>query len=341
MVERVQQLRIEVKWSYRDLVDRAAYSYASYMRWKSRVIQGEPALQKRGPAPALPLALEQLQCALGQLHHGPRRTADTGELYNQYRGRVARRQFRAHVRDFRRAANRRHRENETRIEWRAPGLVWSMDQTESGNDLLHQVQDLASRYKFEPLVADAIGGEAVAAYMENLFRTYGAPLVLKFDNGSNLNCAAVLAVLERWGVIPLPSPPHYPPYNGGIERGTREIKEKLTLRSRSGRPGEAGLTTHELNHEPRPCLGCRTSCAVFETRHEQMKAYTARKRREVFDWITAEYEVILATMQVHGRENPAAAWRRAVEIWLHRAGAIAVSVSSECHPLLPEKWSRK
>jgi hypothetical protein len=56
---------------------------------------------------------------------------------------------------------------------------------------LHQVQDLASRYKFTPWVGDRVGGGTVALRLEQLFLRHGPPLVLKRDNGSNLNHAAV------------------------------------------------------------------------------------------------------------------------------------------------------
>jgi hypothetical protein len=55
----------------------------------------------------------------------------------------------------------------------------------------------------------------------------GRPLVLKRDNGSNLNHQAVDEVLARYLVLPLKSPPHYPPYNGAIECAVRELVEKI------------------------------------------------------------------------------------------------------------------
>ena len=60
-------------------------------------------------------------------------------------------------------------------------------------------------------------GETVAVHLEQLFLQHGPPLVLKRDNGSNLNQQAVDEVLARYLVMPLNSPPHYAPYNGGME----------------------------------------------------------------------------------------------------------------------------
>jgi hypothetical protein len=55
-----------------------------------------------------------------------------------------------------------------RITWHVPGLVWSLDDAQlirlASHQLhLHQVQDLASRYKFTPWVGDRVLGESVAA----------------------------------------------------------------------------------------------------------------------------------------------------------------------------------
>jgi len=98
------------------------------------------------------------------------------------------------------------------ITWHVPGLVWSLDDAELARVAhhtlrLHQVQDLASRYKFTPWVGARVLGETVAGRLEHLFIQHGPPLVLKRDNGSNLNQHAVDAVLARYLVLPLNSPP--------------------------------------------------------------------------------------------------------------------------------------
>jgi transposase InsO family protein len=92
---------------------------------------------------------------------------------------------------------------------------------------LRQVEDLASRYKFTPRAGEHVWGETVAVHLEQLFLRHGPPLVLKRDNGSNLNQQAVDEVLARYLVLPLNSPPHYPPCNGGIECAVRELKTPL------------------------------------------------------------------------------------------------------------------
>ena len=44
---------------------------------------------------------------------------------------------------------------------------------------VHAVKDLASRYQLEPLTALASSGIEVARHLESLFRSQGAPLLLK------------------------------------------------------------------------------------------------------------------------------------------------------------------
>jgi hypothetical protein len=53
--------------------------------------------------------------------------------------------------------------------------------------------------------------------LEQRFLQHGPPLVLKRDNGSNLNQQAVNEVLACYLVMPLTSPADYAPYNGGME----------------------------------------------------------------------------------------------------------------------------
>ena len=153
-----------------------------------------------------------------------------------------------------------------RITWHVPGLAWSLDDAElarlPNHQLhLHQVQDLASRHKFTPFVGGRALGETVAARLEQLFLRQGMPLVLKRDNGSNLNQQAVDEVLARYLVIPLNSPPNYPPYNGGMECAVRELKTPLVekIHARGPIPESqvqvwAEVLAHELNHRSRGCL---------------------------------------------------------------------------------------
>ena len=178
------------------------------------------------------LNVEELHVHLCRLQHGRQRSRGVGRLYRHYQDQISRRDLQALTETVRREFVQQRQAELRRITWQVPGLVWSLDDTElarlAGHPLhLHQVQDLASRYKFTPWVGERVLGESVAARLEQLFLRQGPPLVLKRDNRSNLNHQAVDEVLARHLVIPLNSPPHYPPYNGGMECAVRELKIPL------------------------------------------------------------------------------------------------------------------
>lgn len=67
----------------------------------------------------------------------------------------------------------------------------------------------------------------MAAHLRRRFDAFGAPFFFKRDNGGNLNELAVEKLFEEYMVIPINSPPHYPPYNGGMEKGQDEFQKVL------------------------------------------------------------------------------------------------------------------
>ena len=66
-----------------------------------------------------------------------------------------------------------------------------------------------------------------------------------------------------------------------------------------------------------------------------MKAYTRPKRKEVIDWIRNEALDIIQRDGLAVADARDAAWRRAVESWLHRNGVITVSVDGKVLPYFP------
>jgi len=239
--------------------------------------------------------------------------------------------------ETRREVLRDRRADQRRIHWHAPGAVWSVDPTEltlerngSREKLaILPVLDLAARYKLPPLIGARLTGAVVAARLDELFTQFGPPLVLKRDNGSNLNSAAVNAVLSRWLVIPLNSPPHYPPYNGGIERSQRELKDALrprllASRDAASRPSQVALAVHELNHRPRRCLRGHTACEQFAGAKQTRRGYTRRQRKEMFKQISELAVKLMLQQPVHTQGHADAAWRRAVETWLLQQRIITI-----------------
>jgi hypothetical protein len=225
------------------------------------------------------------------------------------------------------------------------------------------VQDLASRYRFRPLVSNRLDGRQIAAHPESLFRQQGAPLFLKRDNGSPFNNQYVDAVLDRFGVLPLNNPPPFPRYNGAEEKGIRDLKAALDQRQQhTGTvPKDLALAVEviarELNHRSRRCLKGRTACAVFHdgTQHlrwtkrqgciltlslpssgeivaraspaallEPCQDAPKRQRQTIFRLLLRQFGAMIGNPTNGRHPRPATAWRVTVETWLRCQGLIAV-----------------
>jgi hypothetical protein len=343
-VTTLTRLKQQVRWPYQRLSQSLGLPYASVRRWKHRLEGGQPAIFKPGPRKVAPLKLEELHVHLCRLKHGRQRSRGVGRLYRQYQDQISRRDLQALTRAVRRERTQQRQVELRNITWQVPGLVWSLDNAELARFAhhklhLHQVQDLASRYKFTPWVGKRVWGETVAVHLEQLFLRHGPPLVLKRDNGSNLNQQAVDEVLARYLVMPLNSPPYYPPYNGGMECAVRELKTPLVEKilahgqiPQSQVQTWAELLAHDLNHRSRPSLHGHVACRVFQDAKPALKAYTLRKRREIFDWINELTLTLIPVWPVHTQRQAETAWRRAVETWLQRNGVITITQNPKVLP---------
>src|SRR5271157_3029138 len=349
MVTTLSRLKQQVHWPYPRLCASLGLSYATFRRWQHRREHGQPAFCKPGPHKVAPLNLAELHLALCHLQHGHQRSRGVGSLYRQYQDQISRRDLQVLTDTMRRELAHRHQAELHHITWRVPGLVWSLDDAELARFAhhklyLHQVQDLASRYKFTPWVGKQVLGETVAVHVEQLFLQHGPPLVLKRDNGSNLNQQAVDEVLARYLVMPLNSPPHYPPYNGGMECAVRELKTPLVEKILAGGPISGSqvqawseVLAHELNHRSRGCLDGHIACRVFQDAKPALQAYTLRKRREIFDWINELTQALIQVLAVHTQRQVETARRRAVETWLQTNGVITITQNQKVLPIFPEK----
>jgi transposase InsO family protein len=130
------------------------------------------------------------------------------------------------------------------LEWALPGTVWAMDFTDPPGviDGLYEhvltVRDLAGSMELEALPVVYADGETVAAALESLFIRFGAPLVLKSDNGGAFVGSLVQELLARWQVVPLLSPLYLPRYNGSVEASNGALKTRAHyLAAQHGRPG--------------------------------------------------------------------------------------------------------
>lgn len=349
VLEHIESLKAEVLWPYERLSQAVGLPYSTFMRYRQRLATGEPAVYRPGPKKIVSLDLEKLIDEIVLLSHARERSRGATQLYTRYRDQLSRREFQAIVELVRGELNREKQARQRRVSWNMACLVWSMDEVGlryCGRKFrLNHIQDLGSRCKFSPLVAEQITADRVATQLEVLFASYGAPLVLKRDNGPALNGQAVNAVLGKHLVIPLNSPAYYPPYNGGMERAQRELKERLLQRlsslSKCDRSllqtyGEASAS--ELNHNRRRSLKGQTSCQVFQAGNKALRAYNRRRRKEVFDWIMDLAVKIVEEMKGGGQRQASTAWRIAVETWLRRNGIITVS-PRKVLPYFPENLS--
>jgi transposase InsO family protein len=148
------------------------------------------------------------------------------------------------LRRYRRVWVRRQGQALHVLHWQRPGAVWAVDYAEpplpleEGFTALLAVRDLASGQQLLWLpVAEATAATTTAALVW-LFTVYGAPLVLKMDNGAPFVAAATRELLAQWQVVPLYSPPRLPRYNGAIEAGIGSLKARTHYQAtRRGRPG--------------------------------------------------------------------------------------------------------
>jgi hypothetical protein len=344
MVEVVEKVKQSAGEPYGWVCRELDLAYSSLMRWKSRRKAGETLARKPGPAKVGSLDVGSLYAEILNLSHGRHRTRGTGELYNQYRDRISRRDLQALVEAARRELRQDENALERQIEWLIPGLVWSMDDAQrqrlpTGAGRVHLVQDLGSRYKLRVLGDEVLAdGDRIAGNLVELFDRHGAPLFLKRDNGSNLNHHAVNEALDEFAVIPLNSPAYYPPYNGGIERAQLEMERELDVRIGNERVDarvfrlECEVSGHEVNHKRRRSLGWQTACHVMETGRPWVRLFGRRERKEVYAEIKTLAVDIAGELDQHTEAAAETAFRYAVETWMQLNQLIRVTRNGEVLP---------
>jgi transposase InsO family protein len=328
ILEQLQTGRQEFSWSE---LCSGLIPLSTVLRWKARVKTGQVVVQEAGPKKKPLLDGATLRRQIRQLPAGPRRTAGSAQLHQQWSEFISRRQFQEMV-----AQERQNKiDDMKRITWHRPGVAWSLDTTEYGAMKISPLRDLASKYQIPmPLIGHTENGAQIALYLDGVFRKEGAPLFLKRDMGSPLNCLAVDDVLERHLVLPLNSPPGYPRYNGSAERAMQDLKKELdhqhqrALMQNMPMALELELATHELNHKPRRVLDGLTPCQVYHDPHRRLRLHGALRRR-LFRGVLEQFWQIAQCMPERNRHTLSAAWRLLVEDWLRRHQWISVRVNRQ------------
>lgn len=308
---------------------------SSVLRWTRRLRQGHEAIRSPGRKVALenPAAMEE---AIAKLHHGVHRSRGAPALWRLWQEGISRRDFDRRVREHRRQQQREQRDSLRHILWPHAGTVWAMDPAQYGRLRWNLVGDLASRFRFDLMVALELPARRIAMQLQELFERYGAPIVLKRDNGSNLVNTMVNGLLEEYGVLALTSPPHYPRYNGAIEYAQHEIKTAVDVLTLAGAPLPTALVTAPvlLNTQPRPCLNGHTaSQTFFNAQPAFQQDFTLQRRKEVKRWIQDQAQSIVDRMSKVGRHAHDAAWRQAIESWMLNNGLMQVVQPRRMSPL--------
>jgi len=212
-----------------------------------------------------------------------------------------------------------------RYEIAASMVMWSEDGAgfrERGRKKeLLLVQDERARKKVAKRLVDGPARSAdVVGNLREAFERYGAPLVLKQDNGAPLNSDEVRELCDEWNVVLLNSPPHYPPYNGRKERNFRDVRGfvRALERHRLGSSLEERIdrAIYDIDVErPRPVLGGRTATEVFE--EDRVSLPDRRRFKMEVETRQLELEADAGT-----RAELAAARRRAVAEVLSKLGLL-------------------
>ena len=329
----------------RTLAAQMRLSAASLSRWKRRLRRGEVVVGKRGPRKVKPLNFSELTERIRGLGHGKKRSQGSGLLHRAYGGGISRRELNAMVRQVRYETNRLLGAEISHVTWLRANLAWAMDdcrktkQAADGSLHLHNLTDLHSRYRLPPLAShDLPCGEEVAGHLQYLFDRFDPPLFCKRDNGGNLNHLAVNQVLEEALVIPINSPPNRAPYNGGIEHTQGEFKSYLDRWSwKAGTVDRMALLSetaaHDLNHQPRRCLGGKTACRAYFG--GPRIGYSRRKRASVYRYIQ-DLAADVSTRVGKSVITPTA-WRVAARHWLVTNGLIRIQKAGEVSPNFYQK----
>ena len=338
MIEAVESLKSRTEEPYRGLCRDLDLPYSSLMRWKKRQKDGRAAVEQPGPRKTDPLDLSVLYGGIMGLRHGNRRTGGSGALFERFKDQVSRREYYGMVKTVHGEIEGEKEAQERRIEWLVPGLVWAMDDMEKAwleryRAYVLLAHDYGSRYAVGIQGDDTKpNGLVTAAMTERLFEEAGmCPLFLKHDRGSNFMSREMQEVLSAGHVIPLISPRHYPPYNGGTERAHQEIVRRvddlLGGEKADGRTFRLACEVgrHRVNHLCRASLEGLTACHVFEEARPFLQAVGRRQRREAYEEITALSVDIVEELGEYTPEARETAFRYAAETWMQLNNMIRVT----------------
>lgn len=328
----MKQIRTQFKIPVKTMCLAVDMNYHTIMKWKRLSPDCHP---RRSLKKLTEHILQDIRNGLLPVKN--KRTKDPQSLYQQkYKDSCTANQFNL----AKKAAVKEHQKDRkkslAKVKWKEPNIAWAMDDTEhiktaEGKRLfIHNIKDVASGYILEPLAGDFAKGKDVADNLNKLIKQHGAPLILKRDNGSNLNCKEVDELLHENYIIDLNSPPYYSRYNGSIENSNRYLKEAVGIETECDKETyklKVQLAAHELNHKRKRSLGYKIPCQVFHSRKKNYPFNKTQRRILYEDLIKETYEQIQELMFQNLNQYKKTwkrLWRKNVEEFLINMGYIEV-----------------
>lgn len=165
-------------------------------------------------------------------------------------GSIPRCQWRDLQQQYRAWWTQHYRIGSQRLTWHRTGSVWAVDFSTPPHPIdgvygkIFAARDLASGMQLAWLPVDDETTATAVAVVESLLEKHGAPLVLKSDNGSAFKSHTWRAMLARWQVTPLYSPPITPRYNGGCEASNGWMKTRTMVQAIKA--GDGSRWSHEM-----------------------------------------------------------------------------------------------
>lgn len=154
-----------------------------------------------------------------------------------------------------------------------PGHIFSIDfihdRTEEGRMLrIFNIIDIFSRRAFEPEVGYSLTGERVAFHLEKIFSEYGAPKIIRRDDGSEFRSKEFRTLIRKWRIKEEVVPAGQPFDNGHIESFHSRMRDevlKMEVFSDAESAKERILKWIEEYNRVRPhsMLGNRTPMEVW------------------------------------------------------------------------------
>ncbi|EDM24845.1 hypothetical protein LNTAR_23889 [Lentisphaera araneosa HTCC2155] len=286
------------------------------------------------------------------LEHKIKRTHGSKKFHEALKAEgLSQRQIQERINELR---EEHHEEQKTRenlkvVKWHESMHCWAMDDThkfttQNGTKYwVHNIKDLGSQYLLPPITGPIKTGEEVAQNLKKLFDRFGAPFVLKRDNGANFCNQYVDQVLAEYGVIALTSPPYYSKYNGSIEQSNNQLKKQIDdIAQKHDCPINcrtlsilACLAAHEENCKEKRSLGRREPNSVFFSSFRKINIKTQKQRQEAITAIQKIENKLLNESQNHSdKKAKNTVKRKAIETFLENNGYITTYKEEQLSTLL-------